>query len=86
MMRFDEEELAKRQLDLPAEAIGEDEFERPQPADEPITSVESRDLLQVMRHTIDRLESAICVYRVSSLSTPPKDHHLWIGSDKARSS
>lgn len=44
------------QDDLPAEAIGEDEFERPQPADEPISPVDSQDLLQVMRHTIDRLE------------------------------
>ncbi len=44
------------QEDLPVEAIGEDEFERPQPADEPITTIDSGDLLQVMRHTIDRLE------------------------------
>lgn len=44
------------QDDLPIEAIGEDEFQRPQPADEPISTVESQDLFQVMRHTIDRLE------------------------------
>ncbi len=55
-MRFDEDEIAKRQAELPVEAIGEDEFERPQPADEPIMPVDSRDLIQVMRHTIDRLE------------------------------
>lgn len=40
---------------LPSEAIGEDELERPQPADDPISTNESQDLLQVMRHTIDRL-------------------------------
>lgn len=44
------------QDDLPAEAIGEDEFQRPQPADEPISTVDSQDLFQVMRHTIDRME------------------------------
>ena len=44
------------QDDLPVEAIGEDELQRPQPADEPISTVESQDLLQVMRHTINRLE------------------------------
>src|SRR6056297_2440990 len=42
--------------ELPSEAIGEDEIERPQPADEPLTAVPGGDLLQVMRHTIDRLE------------------------------
>jgi len=41
---------------LPNEAIGEDELHRPQPADEPISRVNSQDLYQVMRHTIDRLE------------------------------
>ncbi|TWU23374.1 LOG family protein YgdH [Novipirellula galeiformis] len=41
---------------LPSEAIGEDELQRPQPADEPISTVDSQDLLQVMRHTVDRLE------------------------------
>jgi uncharacterized protein (TIGR00730 family) len=40
---------------LPIEAIGEDEHDRPQPADEPISVVDSDDLLQGMRHTIDRL-------------------------------
>ncbi len=44
------------QDDLPIEAIGEDEIQRPQPADEPISTVDSQDLYQVMRHTIDRLE------------------------------
>ncbi len=44
------------QEELPVEAIGEDEFQRPQPADEPITTVDTGDLIQVMRHTIDRLE------------------------------
>ena len=42
--------------DLPNEAIGEDEIQRPTPADEPITTVESQDLIRVMRHTIDRME------------------------------
>ena len=41
---------------LPSEAIGEDEIQRPQPADEPLRALPSQDLLQVMRHTIDRLE------------------------------
>ncbi|MFG0289985.1 MAG: LOG family protein [Rhodopirellula sp. JB044] len=41
---------------LPSEAIGEDELHRPQPADEPISRINSQDLYQVMRHTIDRLE------------------------------
>ncbi|GAA5507449.1 LOG family protein [Novipirellula caenicola] len=41
---------------LPDEAIGEDELQRPQPADEPISTIETQDILQVMRHTIDRLE------------------------------
>ncbi len=44
------------QDDLPIEAIGEDEIERPQPADEPISPVDSQDLYEVMRHTIDRME------------------------------
>jgi uncharacterized protein (TIGR00730 family) len=44
------------QDDLPLEAIGEDEIQRPQPANEPITAVDSQDLYRVMRHTIDRLE------------------------------
>lgn len=41
---------------LPIEAIGEDELQRPQPADEPISVVDSQDLYRVMRHTIERLE------------------------------
>jgi uncharacterized protein (TIGR00730 family) len=41
---------------LPHEAIGEDEDERPQPADEPISTPDPQDLYQVMRHTVDRLE------------------------------
>ena len=44
------------QDDLPVEAIGEDEIQRPQPADEPISVVDSQDLYRVMRNTIDRLE------------------------------
>ncbi|MCG8649511.1 MAG: LOG family protein [Pirellulales bacterium] len=44
------------QDELPIEAIGEDEFQRPQPADEPISTVDSQDLFQVMRHTIARME------------------------------
>ncbi len=44
------------QDDLPAEAIGEDEIQRPQPADESISTVESQDLYKVMRNTIERLE------------------------------
>ncbi len=42
--------------ELPIEAIGEDELERPQPADEPISEIDSQDLYQVMRNTIQRLE------------------------------
>ena len=44
---------------LPEEAIGESELERPQPADEPITSAAvtpSDDLYDEMRATIARLE------------------------------
>lgn len=41
---------------LPHEAIGDDEHQRPQPADDPISTVDSQDLYRVMRHTIDRLE------------------------------
>jgi uncharacterized protein (TIGR00730 family) len=44
------------QDELPVEAIGEDELQRPQPADEPISVLDSQDLYQVMRHTIERLE------------------------------
>ncbi|QEG39903.1 LOG family protein [Roseimaritima ulvae] len=42
--------------ELPEEAIGEDELERPQPADEPLRGYAGGDLLQIMRSTIDRLE------------------------------
>lgn len=41
---------------LPNEAVGEDELNRPQPADEPISDINSQDLFKSMRHTIDRLE------------------------------
>ncbi len=41
---------------LPSEAIGEDELHRPQPADEPISDIESQDLFKLMRKTVDRLE------------------------------
>jgi uncharacterized protein (TIGR00730 family) len=41
---------------IPAEALGDDEHVRPQPADEPITHVRSEDLLDLMRQTILRLE------------------------------
>ena len=41
---------------LPSEAIGEDELQRPQPADDPISTVDTQDLFRVMRHTVDRLE------------------------------
>lgn len=43
-------------LGLPSEAIGEDELQRPQPADDPISTIDSQDLFQVMRHTISRME------------------------------
>ncbi len=36
-------------------AIGEDEKARPQPADEPASSLESNDLVDMMRRTVDRL-------------------------------
>lgn len=42
--------------ELPSEAIGEDELERPQPADDPLRASPAGNLLTVMRHTIDRLE------------------------------
>jgi uncharacterized protein (TIGR00730 family) len=44
------------QDDLPLEAIGEDEIQRPQPADDPIKPVDSQDMYRVMRHTLSRLE------------------------------
>ncbi len=44
------------QDELPVEAIGEDELQRPQPADEPISVLDSQDLYRVMRRTIERLE------------------------------
>lgn len=48
--------------DLPSEAIGDDELQRPQPADEPISDGDSReskndDLYEMMRDTIARLEA-----------------------------
>lgn len=46
----------KNQDDLPAEAIGEDELKRPQPADEPISPINTGDIISEMRRTIDRLE------------------------------
>ncbi|WP_164104292.1 LOG family protein [Candidatus Laterigemmans baculatus] len=42
---------------VPAEALGDDEQVRPQPADEPITRVKPESLLNLMRQTVDRLES-----------------------------
>ena len=44
------------QDDLPLEAIGEDEIQRPQPADDPIKPVDSQDMYRVMRSTIGKLE------------------------------
>ena len=44
------------QENLPDEAIGDDEIQRPQPADEPISTVDSQDLYKVMRNSIDRME------------------------------
>ncbi len=41
--------------ELPSEAFGEDEKARPQPADEPPYSLESDDLIDMMRRTVDRL-------------------------------
>lgn len=41
---------------LPPEAWGEDEKERPQPADELPSALASPDLINMMRRTIDRLE------------------------------
>lgn len=49
----DEENLIDN---IPAEALGDDEHVRPQPADEPITHVRSENLLDLMRQTILRLE------------------------------
>jgi len=48
---------------LPSEAIGEDELQRPQPADEPLASTDptststNDDLYELMRQTIERLEA-----------------------------
>ncbi len=38
-------------------AYGEDEKARPQPADEPPFSLESEDLIDMLRRTVDRLPS-----------------------------
>ena len=43
--------------ELPNEAAGESEQERPQPADEPILTIRGDDILNSMRRTIDILES-----------------------------
>lgn len=57
------EPLPRPQSDLPSEAIGEDELQRPQPADEPLTSSDptststNDDLYELMRQTIERLEA-----------------------------
>ncbi len=45
-----------KQDGLPAEAIGEDELQRPQPADEPIAPINTGDIIDELRRTIDRLE------------------------------
>ncbi|TWU15934.1 LOG family protein [Allorhodopirellula heiligendammensis] len=51
------EEETQEEIDrLPSEAIGEDELNRPQPADEPISGIDSQDLFKLMRNTINRLE------------------------------
>ncbi len=42
---------------VPTEAAGENERDRPQPADEPIEQVRREDLLESMRRTIDQLET-----------------------------
>lgn len=44
------------QNEWPPEALGEDEHERPQPADEPISHIRSEDLLELMRETVRRME------------------------------
>jgi uncharacterized protein (TIGR00730 family) len=48
-----DEELLKQPIQ--SEALGEDEKARPQPADEPPFSLESDDLIDMMRRTVDRL-------------------------------
>lgn len=51
------------QRGLPSEAIGEDELQRPQPADEPVAATDptstntNDDLYEQMRQTIERLEA-----------------------------
>ena len=42
--------------ELPIEAIGEDELERPQPANEPLSEEKSEDLFQTLQKTVTRLE------------------------------
>jgi uncharacterized protein (TIGR00730 family) len=55
-------ESQRPQSDLPSEAIGEDELQRPQPADEPVAATDptststNDDLYELMRQTIERLE------------------------------
>ncbi len=43
-------------LNIQSEAFGEDEKERPQPADEQPSAVGSQDLIAMLRRTVDRLE------------------------------
>lgn len=42
-------------LPVPPAALGEDEKARPQPADEPSFALESEDLIDMMKRTVDRL-------------------------------
>lgn len=42
---------------VPPEALGDDERERPQPADQPVTHIEAPDLLDMMREEINKLEA-----------------------------
>ena len=48
--------------ELPIEAIGEDELERPQPANEPLSEEKSEDLFQTLQKTITRLEELSLIH------------------------
>lgn len=56
MIDPEEQQAQARMSQLPPEAIGEDELDRPQPADDPVDHFVGGDLLSMMRKTVDRLE------------------------------
>lgn len=54
-MSDSEKEMPPLPNNVPPQALGEDEKARPQPADEPSFALESEDLIDMMKRTVDRL-------------------------------